>query len=354
MDESQLKKVMLYHLKNFNDEGEELSEETVHNKVLSTTDGFGSANSKNIYRNVVRWTLRKLKHKDKPWPTDWMKLSVKDLASKLLAIMIILFLSIPAKSQLTVEIGAGKTDLRDNALTIAVTYLKSFDSIWKNNDYFIAGKNSAFSLSPELNLQTGTEDAFSSVTLKVTGLFMKFKTVDVGGIETPNTGAVFQTFPISAGIETNNLFNTLNGIIEAGWVPWYQNATNSPIIKRTKFGVFLQAGYKFFLDSAGTKAVGGEIDESEERPDRSIARAKGSFSIDTKTIATINNLRVGLVGSADVWYDIVNSAVYHRVEGRGRFYLDAEKYIDLIYQKGSGAPNFNSGDQFGVGLTITF
>jgi hypothetical protein len=351
MTTKQLEDVMLFHLQNFNDEAVTLTTETVHDTVLSTSDGFGPSNSKNIYRGVIRWTIKKQKMKDKPWPKDWMKSTVADLASKLI-IFLMLLLPFAGQSQLTVNLGAGKTDLRDNAVTIGITYLKSFDSIWRNNDYLFAGKNSLFALTPEMNLQTGTQDAFSSLNIKMTGLFMTFKTTEVSGIATPNTAKAFNTFPVSIGAETNNLFNNINGIVEAGWVPWYQNATTSPLLKNTKFGVFLQTGYKFHIDS--NTAKGGGIDGSEELPNRAILRTKGSLAVDTKSLININGLKAGLVGSADVWYDFVNSAVYHRIEGRGRFYLDAVKYIDLIYQKGSGAPNFNQGDQYGVGLTITF
>lgn len=350
MDQQQLKDVMLYHLQNFNDEAVTLDENTVHETVLSSSDGFGPSNSKNIYRGVIRWTLKKQKMEDKPWPKDWMKSTVADLASKLIIFLMLLF-PVAAQSQLQVNIGAGKTELRDNAVTIGITYLKSFDSIWRNNDYLFAGKNSLFALTPEVNIQTGTQDAFSNINLKMTGLFMTFKTTTVSGIETPNTRKVFNTFPVALGMETNNLFNNVNGIIEAGWVPWYQNATSSALIRNTKFGVFLQGGYKFHINS--DTAVGGAKDESEEIPDRSILRAKGSFGFDTKSIIKINGLKVGLVGSSDVWFDLINSATYYRIEGRGRFYLDQFKYIDLIYQKGSGAPNFNQGDQFSLGLTVT-
>jgi len=84
MTVDQLKSVMKFHLKNFNDEGVEINDDTIHHDVLSATDGFGAANSKNIYKAVIRWTLKKNGHEDKRWPDDWMDLSVKELAPRLL------------------------------------------------------------------------------------------------------------------------------------------------------------------------------------------------------------------------------------------------------------------------------
>jgi len=77
-------KIMLYELAAFNDEGVDLTEETIHNEVLSDNDGFGSATSKNIYRSSIRWVLAKNGYQDVSWPQDWMDWNVNDLAEKLL------------------------------------------------------------------------------------------------------------------------------------------------------------------------------------------------------------------------------------------------------------------------------
>jgi hypothetical protein len=323
--------------------------------VLSNSDGYGQSNSKNCFRLLIGWTFKKNGAKEKRWPFNWMELSVKDLASKLLT-MLALILSLSAQAQLRVSVGAGKTELRESAINIAISYMKSFDSIWNNQDYLVAGRNSIFMVSPEANIVTGNQDAFSSITLKATGLLMTFKDTTVMFLSTPNTARTFHTFPVSVGVETNNLFNSINAVVEAGWVPWYQAAQRQiPYwIKRTKFGVFIQAGYKFYVDSTGNKAIGGQIDQSLEQYQSTIFRAKGSFGVDTKSILKVNGLDIGLVGSADLWYDFLNGAIYHRIDARGRFYVSQENYIDLIYQKGSGAPNFNQGDQLGIGLTVTF
>lgn len=84
MTQVQLQNVMKYHLSNFNNEGVEINDQTVHNTVLSANDGFGSANSKYIYRAVIRWTMKRNGHIDKPWPTDWFDNNVVYLASKII------------------------------------------------------------------------------------------------------------------------------------------------------------------------------------------------------------------------------------------------------------------------------
>ena len=84
MTQNQLQEVMKFHLKNFNDEGVVINDDTIHNTVLSDSDGYGAANSKTIYRAVIRWTMKRNGHIDKPWPSDWFSCSVKTLASKIL------------------------------------------------------------------------------------------------------------------------------------------------------------------------------------------------------------------------------------------------------------------------------
>jgi hypothetical protein len=84
MTENQLRKVMKFHLKNFNDEGVLINDDTIFSTVLSESDGFGAANSKTIFRAIIRWTLKRNGHTDKPWPSDWFNSSVKTLSSKII------------------------------------------------------------------------------------------------------------------------------------------------------------------------------------------------------------------------------------------------------------------------------
>ncbi|MFM9839500.1 MAG: hypothetical protein ACKVOQ_14620 [Cyclobacteriaceae bacterium] len=84
MTQQQLKEVMKFHLTNFNDEGVEIGDTTIHSTVLSDSDGYGASNSKNIYRAVIRWTMKKNGHEDKPWPSNWFDKDVEYLSSKIL------------------------------------------------------------------------------------------------------------------------------------------------------------------------------------------------------------------------------------------------------------------------------
>ena len=363
MELEKIKEVLRDLLAPFNKKKIEVNdEETSFNQILSGKDGYGPANSKNAFMVGARWALindakskEDKKKAKKPWPANWGTLTIQSLAEKLVIFLLFMLLSFQASAQkLELGVGTNVTELRKGAITIVVKYIQSFDSIWRNQDIFHAGRSSAFMLQPEIDIETGTEDAFSSINAKAVGLLMTFrKTRTQGGVEIPDFSKTFHIFPISVGVESNNLFNNVNGILEAGWVPWYQTVTNSApeFLKSTKFGFFVQAGYKF--SKSDTNQIGGKADESLEIDNRGLFRLKGNFSVDLATIK-VGAYNIGLLGTADAWYDIINSAVYHRLDGRLRFYLASDNHLDFIYQKGSGAPNFNQGDQYGVGLIVTF
>ncbi|GAA4736570.1 hypothetical protein [Flavisolibacter ginsenosidimutans] len=82
---SQLMEVMKFHLNNFNDEGVTINNDTIHNSVLSDSDGVTSqTSSKNIYKGIIRWTMNANGHEDKPWPLKWMEQSVDELSTAII------------------------------------------------------------------------------------------------------------------------------------------------------------------------------------------------------------------------------------------------------------------------------
>lgn len=259
----------------------------------------------------------------------------------------------------SLSIGTIKTELKQTAINIGINYIRDLDSLFQTKDLFMANNNSLFQATPEFDVLTGGADAFSSITAKLTGLWMFFSDTTIAGFVTPNTSKMFHTLPVSMGIETNNNFNIINSLVEVGYVPWYQTIGNKKTpswLKKTKFGIFLQAGYKFEIDTAGMSSLsGGSVDESNEEVNDPIFRAKASFAINTLKLVKLNNgMAVGVVGSADSWYNFLNSELFYRLKAKIRFYLTKKQFFDFIYQKGSGAPDFNKGDQYGIGLTIAF
>lgn len=257
-----------------------------------------------------------------------------------------------------VTMGTIKTDLKQNAINFGLSYLKSLDSLWEKQDFLINGNKSLLLLTPDIHIESGNADAFSSISVKLTALTMLFDTLKVAGQVTPNTAKTFQTFPVSLGMETSNEFNRINGIVEIGWVPWYQASERKipGILKKTKFGLFFQGGYKFEVEKINRELKGGEVDQSKEKINNAIFRIKGSFGIDTKSLFHFSGVGVGFVGSTDGWYNFLNSEIYYSIIGKLRLYLteNEDKFFNFFYQKGSGAPNFNQGDQYGIGLTVTF
>lgn len=257
-----------------------------------------------------------------------------------------------------ISINSIRTDLNQAALKLGIQYIQSLDTLW-NKEHFRDWDRSLLSFTPEFNVETGNNDAFSSISGKVSGFFMFFDTIRIAGQITPRTDKIFHTLPVSAGFETSNAFQTVNGILELGYVPWYQmpTARMPKFLKHTTFGLFLQGGYKFAMDTTGIlMGTGGNTDESAEEVSQPILRAKARFGIDTKNLFIDKKKSQGfaIIGTSDTWFDLLNDKIYYRIEGIFRVFLTSEHFFDFTYERGSGAPNFNQGDQFGAGLTLSF
>ncbi len=257
---------------------------------------------------------------------------------------------------LQISLNAIRTELKQSAIKVGVQYIQSMDSLW-GKDHFKDWDKGLLTFTPEINIETGNNDAFSAITGKMTGFFMLFDTTQVSGVITPNTAKLFHTFPFSAGFETSNAFQTMNGIVEFGYVPWYQMPTTKipNIFKATTIGVFMQAGNKFMIDNTQPVAgLGGNVDQSKEEMNKPILRAKGRVGIQKFYRNAQTGRGIGLIGTSNTWYDFLNKEIYYRVEAKMRVFLAQDKYFDFVYEKGSGAPNFNQGSQFGAGLSISF
>lgn len=350
MTQDELIPVMIDLMAPFNNEDAVITEDTLIDQVISPDDGFPGAGSAPIFKSLVEWTLNANGNEVKDWPTDWLSQSVKQLASVL--VMLLFMITCFAQKPLSVSIGAVKTEGNNSAVAFNVSYLPALSFTGKEKLKF--GTHSVFSVSPDVQISSGTADAFSSIVAKITGLDVIFKTKTVGKIISPDVSHVIHSIPFSIGVETSNRFNFINSLVEVGYVPWYQAAVKTDWIRHSKIGVFLQAGYKWHLDSAGTLPTGGQVDKSQEKVERGIFRVKGSVGIDTKAILTLSNFRAGLVGNGDIWLDIMNHATYYRLQGAVRIFLGTEDYVDLTFSRGSGAPLFNTGDQFGTTLTVMF
>lgn len=253
----------------------------------------------------------------------------------------------------SLSLGGIRTEADRSAFRIAVHAEKPLSASDLQGNF----ENGIVYLAPEIRIETGEADAFSAIITKVTGSLLFFTTTQVGGVETPNT-RFFHAIPISIGAETEGRFETVNVLAEAGYVPWFQGSVPGQW-KKLRVGMFLQGGYKFPLDPAADPPVPGEpsgsMDESAENPKSALLRANASARFSPELIVwRATGLGLGVRTDGDVWYDIANAGFYHSFEGAFRIRFGKDRYVELIYQKGSGPPNFNKGRQFGANITLTF
>lgn len=361
MDQQKLQDDILDILAPLNrDETVTVDENTVIGDIVSEDEEYGTSNSANYVKMGIEYTILtadKVKKLLKTFPENWLTLTVNGLSKALVSILFLICMAfaMPAKSQVQLSLGTAKTELGKGAIDFSISYFKSLDSLFGNRENITAGAHSIFAFTPVFNIQSGTGDALNSINVKLTGMLLSFKTkTGRSGDKIPDFAKEFNSYPFSLGVESDNQVSFINGIAEAGYVPVFLGSNNPSILRYTRVGIFLQAGYKFKVSGNADTAKGGSQDQSQEDLNSALFRAKGSISIDTKKLAKIGLLTFGLVGGADAWYDFVNGAVYHDLKGTFRVYLSVDKYFDMNFQHGSGAPLFNQGNQYGVGLTVTF
>jgi hypothetical protein len=254
-------------------------------------------------------------------------------------------------------LGTVETEAESAAVRLAIDLTSQL-----NGEFFDPRGKVTWKVAPDIKILTGDDDGFNGFNAKLTAL---------GAILDPSVldaepGASFlfaHTFPISGGVESDADFQTVNGLLEVGYVPWFNAEKLKTSVGKGSWliapGAFLQIGHKFASDE-GTPATPKtpDNDESEEQEDDILARVKLGLKVKSPiySIAEMGTFDLRAQGIVDAygWYDIENSEVYHRVVGTLRFNLTEDKSFDLNYESGSGAPNFNQGEQFSAGLTVNF
>ena len=271
----------------------------------------------------------------------------------ILAIILLLNFKIVISQDRNIKSGLSQTSLDKIALNFAVDYVKKLEP---KLELFKANNRSLLSFTPDIDVLIGTKDAFNGITLKYVGNIMYFDTTTIageGGI--PDLGKTFHNFPVALGLESNQDFTFINGVLEAGYIPWYQNDSNlNKYVKQTKAGIFIQGGYKFQVRDT-LLMTGGDADESSEQLDDAILRLKGVIGFSPAFYFDEDKkFGISVIGNATTWYDILNQKFYYKLAGKLRFILHKDLYFDFGYEKGSGAPNFNQGEQFTANIGFQF
>lgn len=221
----------------------------------------------------------------------------------------------------------------------------------------VRSRGSLFDITPDVFLNLSEGPNLNSVVVKVTGNYMRFSVVDIEGVYTPDSASYFSVFPISLGFEADQSFDNVVAVAEFGYVPFRLAPIGNSNFKlgvNPRVGVFAQFGYKFGAGSSS--GSGASADQSSEPRDSEIARLKASadISIPLFSFGKTRPSPVSILVSAEAWYDLLNNEVYDREELIFRVGLGEGANLDFKYEHGSGAPNFNEGEQFGVFLNTTF
>jgi hypothetical protein len=258
------------------------------------------------------------------------------------------------RSPVSLSVGPARTDAGAGALRYVIELLTRGVSA---EDVQLNLRNGFFYFSPDARIEAGEADVLSSLVVRLAGSFAFFHVTEVAGIPTPDT-RFFHTLPVALSAETDRSFRNVNVLAEAGYSPWFQGSVPR-FVRTLSVGVFAQGGYKFRLEDqvgAPDTVTNGSADQSSEAPAAALFRMKVSARLRPGMVLQFlgGAFGLGLGGQADGWYDIANGDTYYRAEGTMRVKLMAGRFLDFAWQKGSGAPLFNTGEQFSANLTVVF
>lgn len=77
---------MKVKLQAFNNEKLDISNETIHNDILASDDGFRpSISSMNLYKGAILWTVRSNGGNKFKFPSGWMGMTVQELAEDIIS-----------------------------------------------------------------------------------------------------------------------------------------------------------------------------------------------------------------------------------------------------------------------------
>jgi len=263
------------------------------------------------------------------------------------------------EAPLDISISSIRTEAEKAAVGLLVKYVETIDE-----EYLITNADPQninpdlgwlFDISPEVEVQIGEKDAFNGIIAKLTGNYIRFDIKKIAEHYTPCSDCYFHVFPFSLGFESDRNFESVSALAEIGYVPYFLKNEKWKLGVKSKLGLFLQAGYKIEVDDDPEAKEGGAVDESAEEPDSEIARIKFDAGTQIDLFSYSKGKQyVALVPRVRLWWDMVNSELYHKVEASIKFPLGSDKSFDLKYENGSGAPNFNEGEQFSANISIKF
>ena len=279
--------------------------------------------------------------------------------------LLLVSLASNGQDNVTLSVGGVSTSARQGAIDLGLKLFESYESVL-NKPQVAAGHKWYMYAMPQAEIRYGSGDMFNGFVAKATGIIMFYDTTTVVGVSgVLDPSKMRWIVPYSVGLETNKDFKNYNVIGEIGLVPFYKTiaahlgVTNKTLLQlsnQSNFGIYFQGGSKVgslgTADTLTNQGV-GDASQSLEKIDSGIARLKLMANLNPVLLKPIKgNFNLNLRFQATYWYDFINSGHYYRVEAKAGIQILKNIAFEFGYEKGSGAPNFNTGDQFGGNLKV--
>jgi hypothetical protein len=274
------------------------------------------------------------------------------MRKQLIPFAILMFIAGTATAQESaVSLGYVRTEFGRNAANFAVDYAEKLEP---KLDFFKANSRSLISFSPDIRILLGTGDAFNGIVAKYVGSIMAFAVKSVAGVDgVPDLSKIYHVFPVSLGMETNKECSYVNGMLEVGYMPMINTDRRVPeIVRSLVAGIFMQGGYRTIVDDSLNQA--GSFN-GRNRTEDVLVRAK--FSAKYHPLIMFDKkdeFGAGLVCNFGVWYDVIENDFPYTLSGKLRLILKKDYSLDFKYEKNSGEPNFQSGEQWTSNISVDF
>ncbi len=243
-----------------------------------------------------------------------------------------------AGGPIVISLGSVRSTAQQAALAFGFNYVADVASAARGE--MTPGKTSYFKWTPEVEVAAAAGAAHSRIIARADANLCLFGLTSVAGVITPNSAGVIHDLFGSAGFETTDALDAVAGVAEVGYVPWLPKC-----IRWIKAGVFLQGGYQgrlFEPDTTGGRAAPAE---------GAVLRARGRLAAE-KRLPEVGKRAIGLAVHGESWYDLLDQRLHYSARGAVRFFFTQDLSVDVVYERNSGAPAFEEGHQFGVGLTF--
>ncbi len=235
---------------------------------------------------------------------------------------------------LSFTVGGARVSPEQAGLAYGLSYLSEL------RDTLLSYRWGYFRWRPEVDL-SGAPAGFGHVSIRASAVacFVHRIPRPFGDqvIMAVDTLGVEHDLTLTGGLETTPDLDRVAGLAEIGYSPWLPRGWDW-----LEFGVYLQGGY---LDRLALADTAAPIETGPLARGRARLAAALRFPVRSPRPAELSC-------SAECWYDVLRRRFDYSLGVTASLFVADNWSVDVAYGRNSGAPAFEPGNVFGLGLTL--